>query len=102
MKEVLKRVCSVMRSCRILLRYLPAERIIDGSKEDNFWGMGDTGRVDLVPEIHIDIRSQEEREKVNGLSLVNKNHPQVIEIWNLVFMQYTRKADGCSKSCRQK
>ena len=76
------------------LRYLPAKRIIDGSKEDNFWEMGDTGPCGPCSEIHIDIRSQEEREKVDGLSLVNKNHPQVIEIWNLVFMQYNRKADG--------
>ena len=76
------------------LRYLPAERIIDGSKEDNFWEMGDTGPCGPCSEIHIDIRPQEEREKVNGLSLVNRNHPQVIEIWNLVFMQYNRKVDG--------
>jgi alanyl-tRNA synthetase len=76
------------------LRYLPAERIIDGSKEDNFWEMGDTGPCGPCSEIHIDIRSQEEREKVDGLSLVNRNHPQVIEIWNLVFMQYNRKVDG--------
>jgi len=75
-------------------RYLPAERIIDGSKKDNFWEMGDTGPCGPCSEIHIDIRSQEDRKRVDGLSLVNKGHPQVIEIWNLVFMQYNRKADG--------
>ncbi len=75
-------------------RYLPAERIIDGSKKDNFWEMGDTGPCGPCSEIHIDIRSEEDRKKVNGLLLVNKSHPQVIEIWNLVFMQYNRKADG--------
>jgi alanyl-tRNA synthetase len=75
-------------------RYLPAERIIDGSKKDNFWEMGDTGPCGPCSEIHFDIRSQEDRKRVDGLSLVNKGHPQVIEIWNLVFMQYNRKADG--------
>jgi alanyl-tRNA synthetase len=75
-------------------RYLPAERIIDGSKKDNFWEMGDTGPCGPCSEIHIDIRSMDDRKRVDGLSLVNKGHPQVIEIWNLVFMQYNRKADG--------
>ena len=76
------------------LQYLPKERIIDGNKKDNFWEMGDTGPCGPCSEIHIDIRSEEERAKVNGLLLVNQSHPQVIEIWNLVFMQYNRKADG--------
>lgn len=76
------------------LQYLPQERIINGNKKDNFWEMGDTGPCGPCSEIHIDIRSDEERAKVDGLSLVNQNHPQVIEIWNLVFMQYNRKADG--------
>ncbi|WP_418893578.1 alanine--tRNA ligase [Limibacterium fermenti] len=75
-------------------QYLPADRIIDGNKKDNFWEMGDTGPCGPCSEIHVDIRSDEERAKVDGLSLVNKSHPQVIEIWNLVFMQYNRKADG--------
>ncbi len=74
--------------------YLPNERIIDGNKKDNFWEMGDTGPCGPCSEIHIDIRSEEERAKVDGLLLVNQSHPQVIEIWNLVFMQYNRKADG--------
>jgi len=75
-------------------KYLPEERIINGSKKDNFWEMGDTGPCGPCSEIHIDIRPDDERAKVAGLSLVNKGHPQVIEIWNLVFMQFNRKADG--------
>ncbi len=75
-------------------KYLPAERIINGSKDDNFWEMGDTGPCGPCSEIHVDLRSDEERAKVDGASLVNQDHPQVIEIWNLVFMQYNRKADG--------
>ena len=74
--------------------YLPKERIINGSKKDNFWEMGDTGPCGPCSEIHIDIRSEEERAKIDGLTLVNQGHPQVIEIWNLVFMQFNRKADG--------
>lgn len=75
-------------------RYLPKERIINGNKHDNFWEMGDTGPCGPCSEIHIDLRPDDERTKVDGLSLVNRNHPQVIEIWNLVFMQYNRKADS--------
>lgn len=78
----------------IWARFLPAERIINGNKKDNFWEMGDTGPCGPCSEIHIDLRPDEERAKVDGLSLVNKDHPQVIEIWNNVFMQYNRKADG--------
>ncbi|NLX65207.1 MAG: alanine--tRNA ligase [Bacteroidales bacterium] len=74
--------------------YLPKERIINGNKQDNFWEMGDTGPCGPCSEIHIDIRPEEERNKIEGLLLVNQNHPQVIEIWNLVFMQYNRKADS--------
>ena len=75
-------------------KYLPKERIINGNKKDNFWEMGDTGPCGPCSEIHIDIRPNSERAQVDGLSLVNQSHPQVIEIWNLVFMQYNRKADG--------
>jgi len=75
-------------------KYLPKERIINGNKKDNFWEMGDTGPCGPCSEIHIDIRSEEERAKTDGLTLVNQSHPQVIEIWNLVFMQFNRKADG--------
>lgn len=74
-------------------QFLPAERIINGNRHDNFWEMGDTGPCGPCSEIHIDLRTDEERAKINGLSLVNQSHPQVIEIWNLVFMQYNRKAD---------
>jgi len=69
-------------------------RIINGNKKDNFWEMGDVGPCGPCSEIHIDIRSDEERKKVDGKSLVNNDHPQVIEVWNLVFMQYNRKANG--------
>lgn len=69
-------------------------RIINGNKKDNFWEMGDIGPCGPCSEIHIDIRSDEERKKVDGKSLVNNDHPQLIEVWNLVFMQYNRKANG--------
>lgn len=75
-------------------QFLPADRIINGNRKDNFWEMGDTGPCGPCSEIHIDLRSEEERAAVSGLELVNQSHPQVIEIWNLVFMQYNRKADG--------
>lgn len=75
-------------------RHLPADHIINGNKHDNFWEMGDTGPCGPCSEIHIDLRPDDERAAVSGASLVNKDHPQVIEIWNLVFMQYNRKVDG--------
>lgn len=75
-------------------KHLPLSHIINGNRKDNFWEMGDTGPCGPCSEIHIDLRSDEERAEVDGASLVNKDHPQVIEIWNLVFMQYNRKADG--------
>ncbi|HRZ96934.1 MAG TPA: alanine--tRNA ligase [Paludibacter sp.] len=75
-------------------QFLPKDRIINGNKKDNFWEMGDTGPCGPCSEIHIDIRTNEDRAKVDGLTLVNESHPQVIEIWNNVFMQYNRKADG--------
>ena len=74
--------------------HLPKSHIINGNKKDNFWEMGDTGPCGPCSEIHIDLRSDEERAKVDGASLVNKDNPLVIEIWNLVFMQYNRMADG--------
>ena len=75
-------------------KHLPASHIINGNRKDNFWEMGDTGPCGPCSEIHIDLRSDEERAAVDGRELVNQSNPQVIEIWNLVFMQYNRKADG--------
>ncbi|MBR5188754.1 MAG: alanine--tRNA ligase, partial [Paludibacteraceae bacterium] len=78
----------------IWAKYIAVDRIINGNKKDNFWEMGDTGPCGPCSEIHIDLRSDAERAQVNGRDLVNGDHPQVIEIWNNVFMQYNRKADG--------
>jgi len=72
---------------------IPEDRILMGNKKDNFWEMGDQGPCGPCSEIHVDIRSAEEKVKVDGKSLVNMDHPQVVEIWNLVFMQYNRKAN---------
>ena len=74
--------------------HIAPERIINGDKHDNFWEMGDTGPCGPCSEIHIDLRDDKERNRISGKDLVNHDHPQVIEIWNLVFMQYNRKADG--------
>ena len=74
--------------------HLPKDHILNGNAHDNFWEMGDTGPCGPCSEIHIDIRSEEEKAAIPGVELVNKDHPQVIEIWNLVFMQYNRKVDG--------
>lgn len=73
---------------------VPEDRIIKGNKKDNFWEMGDQGPCGPCSEIHVDIRSKAEKAKVDGASLVNQDHPQVVEIWNLVFMQFNRKANG--------
>ncbi len=76
------------------LKHVPADHIINGNKHDNFWEMGDTGPCGPCSEIHLDSRTPEEKAKVPGRELVNKDDPQVIEIWNIVFMQFERKADG--------
>ena len=79
-------------------QFLPKDHIINGNKHDNFWEMGDTGPCGPCSEIHVDSRSEDEKAKIPGSQLVNKDHPQVIEIWNLVFMQYNRKADHSLES----
>ena len=76
------------------MKHFPAEKILLGNKHDNFWEMGDTGPCGPCSEIHIDLRSEEEKARIPGASLVNKDNPLVIEIWNLVFMEFNRKADG--------
>jgi alanyl-tRNA synthetase len=81
-------------SADIWKNYIDEERILFCNKKDNFWEMGDTGPCGPCSEIHIDLRSEEERLKINGKSLVNADHDQVIELWNLVFMQFNRKTDG--------
>ncbi|MBV6640677.1 MAG: alanine--tRNA ligase [Cyclobacteriaceae bacterium] len=83
-------------------KFLPADHILNGNKKDNFWEMGETGPCGPCSEIHIDIRSEEEIKKIPGRDLVNKDHPQVIEIWNLVFIQFNRMADGKLKTLPQK
>lgn len=74
--------------------YISEDRIINGNKKDNFWEMGESGPCGPCSEIHVDLRSEQEKAAVSGLSLVNNDHPQVVEIWNLVFMEFNRKADG--------
>ena len=81
-------------AARFWAKHVPADHIINGNKHDNFWEMGDTGPCGPCSEIHVDSRSAEEKALVPGRELVNKDNPQVIEIWNIVFMQYNRKADG--------
>ena len=81
-------------AARYWLKHVPADHIINGNKHDNFWEMGDTGPCGPCSEIHLDSRTAEEKAKVPGRELVNKDDPQVIEIWNIVFMQFNRKADG--------
>ncbi|MGB2435739.1 MAG: alanine--tRNA ligase, partial [Flavobacteriaceae bacterium] len=81
---------------------IPEERVLLGNKKDNFWEMGDQGPCGPCSEIHIDLRSEEEKAKISGADLVNQDHPQVIEVWNLVFIEFNRKADGSLESLPQK
>ena len=83
-------------------QYLDGSHIINGSKKDNFWEMGDAGPCGPCSEVHIDLRSDAEREKIDGAELVNKDHPEVIEIWNLVFIQFNRKANGSLENLPEK
>lgn len=83
-------------------KFLPEERILKFSKKDNFWEMGDTGPCGPCSEIHVDLRNDDERKRTNGVDLINKGHPMVIEIWNLVFIQYNRKSDGSLVSLPKK
>ncbi|HNQ13816.1 MAG TPA: alanine--tRNA ligase, partial [Bacteroidia bacterium] len=82
-------------------KHISEDRILKGNKKDNFWEMGETGPCGPCSEIHVDIRSDEERIKTDGKTLVNASHPQVIEIWNNVFMEFNRKADGCLEKLPQ-
>jgi alanyl-tRNA synthetase len=81
---------------------IPQERVLLGNKKDNFWEMGDQGPCGPCSEIHIDLRGEEEKSKISGADLVNQDHPQVIEVWNLVFIEFNRKADGSLESLPQK
>ena len=79
-------------------QFLPEDRVLLGSKKDNFWEMGDSGPCGPCSEVHIDLRSPKEKSKISGRELVNEGHPQVVEIWNLVFIQFNRKANGSLES----
>ena len=83
-------------------KILPEERVLLGNKKDNFWEMGDQGPCGPCSEIHVDIRSEEERAQVSGADLVNQDHPQVIEVWNLVFIEFNRKANGSLEQLPEK
>lgn len=86
----------------IWMNFLPEDRVLNGDKKDNFWEMGDTGPCGPCSELHIDLRPQSEIDKVPGKDLVNQDHPQVVEIWNLVFIQYNRLANGSLENLPEK
>ena len=83
-------------------KFVPEDRILLGNKNDNFWEMGDQGPCGPCSEIHVDIRSEEEKQAVPGADLVNQDHPQVVEVWNLVFIEFNRKADGSLEQLPEK
>jgi len=83
-----------IESSEIWKKHIAADRVLDGNRKDNFWEMGDTGPCGPCSEVHIDLRNNEERQRIDAKTLINTGHPQVIEIWNLVFIQFNRKADG--------
>ena len=83
-------------------KFVPEDRILLGNKKDNFWEMGDQGPCGPCSEIHVDIRSEEEKQQVPGAALVNQDHPQVVEVWNLVFIEFNRKADGSLEQLPEK
>ena len=83
-------------------KFVPEDRILLGNKEDNFWEMGDQGPCGPCSEIHVDIRSEDEKQKVSGADLVNQDHPQVVEVWNLVFIEFNRKANGSLEQLPEK
>ena len=83
-------------------KFIPEDRILLGNKKDNFWEMGDQGPCGPCSEIHVDIRSEEEKQQVPGAALVNQDHPQVVEVWNLVFIEFNRKADGSLEQLPEK
>ncbi len=89
-------------AAEIWRKWVPEDRILYFDKKDNFWEMGDTGPCGPCSEIHVDLRSEKDRQLVPGRSLVNQDHPQVIEIWNLVFIQFNRKADGSLEELPEK
>ncbi|WP_462248155.1 alanine--tRNA ligase [Ekhidna sp.] len=86
----------------IWLQFLPEDRVLNGNKKDNFWEMGDTGPCGPCSELHIDLRPQSEVDKIPGKDLVNQDHPQVVEVWNLVFIQYNRLANGSLENLPEK
>jgi len=91
-----------MEAYNLWKEWIDEDRILFGNKKDNFWEMGATGPCGPSSEIHVDLRSDEERKKIDGKSLVNQDHPEVIEIWNLVFMEFNRKANGSLEKLSQK
>jgi len=103
LKAHLKKTLTPMNEAREYWKqFVPEDRILYGSKKDNFWEMGDTGPCGPCSEIHVDIRSEEEKNKIPGQQLVNTDHPLVIEIWNLVFIQFNRLSNGSLQPLKAK